>query len=142
VIVPDINLLIYSYDATSPYHVRAAKWWSSCLSGRTIVGIPWIVVLGFVRLATNSRVFANPMSVDVAANHVESWLRRRIVRTLEPGPRHAELLFGFLRHVGKGGNLTMDAHLAAIAVESGGVIHTSDTDFLRFSGVKWLNPLE
>ena len=141
-IIPDLNLLIYAYDETSPHHARAAKWWTSCLSGTAPVGIAWLVALGFVRIWTNSRVFANPMSVDTAAAHVESWLARRVVRVVQPGPRHAGLLFGFLREVGKGGNLTTDAHLAALAVEAGAVIHTADTDFLRFSGVKWTNPLK
>ena len=141
-IIPDINLLIYAYDSTSSWHDRAQKWWASCLSGTTPVGIPWVVALGFVRLWTNPRVFANPMPVDVASAHVESWLDRRIVRIVNPGPRHAEILFAFLRSVGKGGNLTTDAHLAALAIESRATLHTADTDFLRFPGVKWTNPLD
>jgi hypothetical protein len=101
-----------------------------------------LVTLGFVRLWTNSRVFANPMSVDQAAAHVESWFDRQVVRPLNPGPRHAELLFTFLRSEGKGGNLTTGAHLASLAVEFRGVVHTADTDFLRFPGVNWINPLD
>jgi len=81
------------------------------------------------------------MTMDRAAAHVESWLERKIVTIINPGPRHAELLFGFLRAEGKGGNLTTDAHLAALAVEARATIFTADTDFLRFSGVKWANPL-
>lgn len=81
------------------------------------------------------------MPVDQAAGHVESWLARRVANILNPGPRHAELVFGILREHGKGGNLTTDAHLAALAVEFRGVVHTADTDFLRFAGVKWVNPL-
>lgn len=133
-IIPDINVLVYAYDATSPWHERASKRWISCMSGTTPVGLPWVVALGFVRLWTNPRVFANPMPMDRAAAHVESWIDRRAVRMINSGPRHAELLFGFLRTEGKGGNLTTDAHLAALAIESRGVIHTSDTDFLRFIG--------
>lgn len=82
------------------------------------------------------------MSIDQAAAEVESWLERPNVRIVHPGPRHAELLFGFLRAEGNAGNLTTDAHLAALVIESRGVIHTADTDFLRFSGVRWLNPLD
>ena len=141
-ILPDINLLIYAYDSTSPWHERASRWWDSCLSGSIPIGIPWIVALGFIRLWTNPRVFANPMPVDTAVAHVESWLGRRVVRIVNPGPLHAELVFSYLRSVARGGNLTTDAHLAALAVESGCVIHTADTDFLRFSGVKWVNPLD
>jgi uncharacterized protein len=141
-ILPDINLLVYAYDSTSVWHKKAAHWWVSCLSGGTPVGLSWIVALGFVRLWTNPRIFANPMSMDQAAGRVESWLARRVVRIVHPGPKHAELLFGFLRAEGKGGNLTTDAHLAALALEHRGTIHTVDTDFLRFTGVEWKNPLK
>jgi uncharacterized protein len=141
VIIPDLNLLVYAYDSTSPSHEAARTWWSGCLSGTESVGISWIVSLGFVRLWTNRRVFQNPMTVDRAASHVESWLQRPMVRPLNPGPRHEELTFGFLRAEGKGGNLTTDAHLAALAIESMGTLHTADTDFLRFSSLRWFNPL-
>ncbi len=141
-IIPDINLLVYAYDSTSVWHERAVKWWEACLAGSAPVGIAWVVALGFIRLWTNSRVFANPMPVARATAHVESWLDRRIVRIVNPGPRHAELLFNFLRAEGKGGNLTTDAHLAALAVEFRAVVHTADTDFLRFSGVRWVNPIK
>jgi len=97
--------------------------------------------LGFIRLWTSPRIFRNPMTVDQAATHVESWFQRPMVRPLNPGPRHAELAFGFLRAEGKGGNLTTDAHLAALAIEANATLHTADTDFLRFPGLKWLNPL-
>lgn len=140
-IIPDVNLLVYAYDSTSSFHQRASKWWISCLSGNTPVGLTWVVTLGFIRIWTNPRIFAQPMPVEVAAGHVESWLARRIVRVVQPGPRHAELLFSYLREAGRGGNLTTDAHLAAVAVELGGIVYTADTDFLRFAGVKWKNPL-
>jgi predicted nucleic acid-binding protein len=81
------------------------------------------------------------MTPDLAASHVESWLARRAVRILNPGPRHAQLLFRLLRDHGAGGNLTTDSHLAALAIEFNAVVHTADTDFLRFEGVKWVNPL-
>ena len=141
-IIPDLNPLIYAYDATSPYHARASKWWVSCLSGATPIGIAWLIALGFVCLWTSRKVFEKPMAIDTAAAHVESWLARRAVQVVHPGPRHAEALFGLLRQIGKGGNLTTDAHLAALAVEHKAVIHTADTDFMRFSGVNWFNPLD
>jgi len=141
VIVPDLNLLIYAYDSASPFHAAAREWWARCLSGNEIVGLPWAVALGFVRLWTQPRTFINPMTVDQAAEHVESWLARDMVRTLNPGPRHAELVFRLLRAIGAGGNLTADAHLAALAIEFRGTVHTADADFLRFPGVAWINPL-
>jgi toxin-antitoxin system PIN domain toxin len=89
-IIPDINLLVYAYDSESPYHQKAAKWWISCLSGKEPVGLPWIVALGFIRLWTNSRVFINPMPIDTAITHVESWLARRTLKLIHPGPDHPD----------------------------------------------------
>jgi uncharacterized protein len=140
-IVPDLNLLVYAYDASSPSHGRARQWWIKCLSGSESIGLSWVVVLGFVRLWTSPRIFENPMTVDLAASHVESWFKRPAVRPLNPGPRHLELAFGLLRAEGKAGNLTTDAHLAALAIEGNATLHTADTDFLRFPGLKWVNPL-
>ena len=140
-IIPDLNLLIYAYDSSSPWHEAAKRWWTNSLSGTQSVGISWVVALGFIRLWTSPRIFRNPMTVDQAATHVESWLQRPMVRPVNPGPRHAELAFSFLRAEGKGGNLTTDAHLAALAIEANATLHTADTDFLRFPGLKWLNPL-
>jgi len=140
-IIPDLNLLIYAYDSTSPSHESARKWWIQCLSGTESIGVSWLVALGFVRLWTSTRVFQNPMTVDLACAHVESWFRCPMVRALNPGARHAELVFGFLRAEGKGGNLTTDAHLAALALEANATVHTADTDFLRFRGLKWINPI-
>jgi toxin-antitoxin system PIN domain toxin len=142
VIVPDLNLLVYAYNRSSPHHERARQWWISTLSGRESVGMAWVVALGFVRLWTSPRIFDAPMSVNLATAHVESWLNRPTVKLLNPGPGHAALAFGFLRAEGKGGNLTTDAHLAALAVEARGTLHTVDTDFLRFPGLKWVNPLK
>ena len=105
------------------------------------MGIAWLVALGFVRLWTNGRVFERPMAVDGAAGHVESWMARRIVRIVNPGDAHGQLVFRLIREAGSAGNLTMDAHLAALAIEHRAVIHTADMDFGRFSGVKFLRPL-
>jgi toxin-antitoxin system PIN domain toxin len=140
-IVPDINLLIYAYDASSPWHERAKNWWVKCLSGTESIGIAWIVALGFIKLWTSVRVFRNPMTVDQACRHVESWLARSMVHILQPGSRHAELAFALLRAEGAGGNLTTDAHLAALAIEANATVHTTDADFARFAAVKWINPL-
>jgi len=140
-IVPDTNLIVYAYNSESPFHEAAAKWWVSCLSGIEPVGLPWVVALGFIRLWTHPRVFANPMPITLAVSHVESWLARRVVKIIHPGPHHADLLFDFLRKEGKGGNITTDAHIAALAVEAHATLHTADTDFIRFTGLKWINPL-
>jgi toxin-antitoxin system PIN domain toxin len=134
-------VIIPGYRRPRALYLRSDLRLDILLGTTAPVGIPWVVALGFIRLWTSSRVFANPMPVARATAHVESWLDRRIVRVVNPGPRHPELLFNFLRAEGKGGNLTTDAHLAALAVEFRAVVHTADTDFVRFSGVRWLNPL-
>ena len=141
VIIPDINLLVYAYNTKSPFNKRAAEWWSSCCrrtcrSGSR--GSSPSASSAYGPILALSRV---RWLLDQAAGHIESWLERPNVRIVNPGPRHAELLFGYLRAEGKGGNLTTDAHLAALAVESRAIIHTADTDFLRFPGVRWHNPL-
>ncbi len=140
-ILPDLNLLVYAYDSNSPSHAAAKSWWIGCLSGQETIGISWLVCFGFIRLWTSPRVFQNPMTVDQAATHVESWLARPMVRILNPGPRHAEIAFGLLRSEGRGGNLTTDAHLVALAMEANATLHTAGTDFLRFTGLRWKNPL-
>ena len=140
-IVPDLNLLIYAYDSTSPQHAKAKEWWVRSLSRNETVGISWMVILGFIRIWTNPRVFANPMTVDQACAHVEKWFTRPMVKVLNPGPRHAEIVFRLLRDEGCGGNLTTDAHLAALATEFTATLHSNDSDFLRFPGLKWLNPI-
>jgi toxin-antitoxin system PIN domain toxin len=140
-IVPDLNLVIYAYDSLSPSYEKASVWWDQCLSGTEAVGVPWLVAVGFIRLWTQPHAFRNPMPVDLACRHVESWIARPMVRMLSPGPRHAEYIFGLLRAENTGGNLTTDAHIAALALENNATVHTADTDFLRFRGVKWINPL-
>ena len=140
-IVPDINLLVYAYDETARQHGRAKAWWEECLSGPTTVGIPWVVLLGFLRLITSPKVFRNPMPVATATTHILLWLERAQVQILHPGGRHAEILCRFLNELGTAGNLTTDAHLAALAVECQAIVHTNDADFARFPGLRWINPL-
>jgi toxin-antitoxin system PIN domain toxin len=121
-IIPDLDLLIYAYNSESPFHGRAREWWIRSLGGKQIVGLPWPVVFGFIRLCTSQRVFANPMSIQLATSHAESWLQRPNVKVLNPGPRHAEFAFELLRKEGSGGNLTTDAQLAALAIEAGATL--------------------
>ena len=140
-ILPDVNLLVHAYDAGGRHHARAKAWWEQALAGEEPVGLAWVTLLGFVRLTTNRVVFQHPLSVDEAVAHVESWLAQPNVRLVHPGYRHAELCFGFLRAAGTGGNLTTDAHLAALAVEHGCALYSTDSDFARFAGLNWRNPL-
>jgi toxin-antitoxin system PIN domain toxin len=141
VILPDINLLIHAHNLDSPRHAAARQWWDQALSGTEWVGVAWVTLLGFIRLTTNRVVLDNPWPVDEPLQRIAEWLAQPNVRVVDPTPRHAELLAGLLRGVGTGGNLTTDAHLAALAIEHGATLHTTDADFARFPGLLWTNPL-
>lgn len=141
-IVPDVNLLVYAYNSDAPAHAAARKWWEGLLSGEAPVGIPWAVVVGFVRLMTHPAILVQPMSTALAIRHVRSWLEVPGVVLLEPGPRHLPLLENMLEQAGVGGNLVTDAHLAAVALEHQAELHSNDTDFARFAGLRWHNPLQ
>lgn len=140
-IVPDINLLLYAYDSRSPFHRKAVAWWQRCLAGTEPVGLPQVVVFGFVRIGTHARVFENPMTPTEAAGHVRSWLAQPMARILEPGSDYTEQVLKLLETIGAAGNLVTDAQIAALAIELGAVLHTADSDFLRFSGLRWFNPI-
>jgi hypothetical protein len=140
-IIPDINLLLYSYDADSLFHAKAAVWWQTCLSGTEPVGLLPVVIFGFVRIGTNARAFQHPMTPTEAAGHVRSWLEQPPVELLEPGSGHVEDVLKLLEGLGTAGNLVTDAQIAAAAQHHDAVLHTTDTDFLRFANLRWLNPI-
>ena len=140
-ILPDINLLVYAYNRHAPHHREAKVWWEGLLNGSQPVGIPWAVACGFVRLMTHPVVLVNPLEPARAIHHVRSWLEQPLVEVLDPGPRHLEILERLLDAAGAAANLTTDAHLAAIAIEHQCEVHSSDTDFARFPGLRWRNPL-
>jgi len=140
-IVTDVNLLLNAYNRDFPAHIPARRWWESVLNDSTIIGLSWSTMLGFIRIMTHPKAMPNPMTVDAALGAVESWLARPNVEIIEPGPRHREILFRLLREVGVAGNLTSDAHLAAMALEQQARLASTDADFARFSGLRWFNPL-
>jgi len=140
-IVPDANLLIYAYDSASPFHVRARTWWEDLLSGTEPVGIPWIVILAFVRLVTHPTLSENPMTIAQARLAVTAWLSISHVRVLITTPATLDLFFDLLTAAGTGGNLSTDAMIAALALEHGGCVHSNDRDFGRFDRIPYRNPL-
>lgn len=140
-IVPDTNLLIYAHDQTAPQHKAARRWWEAALSGTEPVGLPWIVVLAFVRLMTHPTLSENPMPVGQARECVEGWLAQPNCRVLPAGAVTLELFFEFLKSAGVGGNICTDALIAATAREYGGTVYSNDRDFTRFTGLYWKNPL-
>ena len=141
-ILPDINLLVYAYNADAPAHARAKVWWENCLSESRPVALPWVGILGFLRLMTNRSVLLDPCSSEEAIGYIRSWLERPQVQLLHPGPRHLDILDDLLKPAKSAGKLTTDAHLAALAIEYQAELHTNDGDFDRFPGLRWANPLK
>ena len=139
--MPDVNLLLFAYREGVPQHSVARDWWESLLNGREDVGIPWAVISGFVRQMTNPRTYRNPNTPTEAFDFVDEWFGCPNVRTLDPGPRHLELFRRNLEVAGVGGNLTADAHIAALAMEYQAELHSHDSDFGRFPGLMWRDPL-
>lgn len=141
-IIPDINLLVYAYNLDAPHHRSARSWWEALLNAEEPVGLPWATALGFIRLTTSGKVLVTPLVGRVAIEHARGWLARPNVDVVEPGPRHLEILGRMVDAAGTAGNLTTDAHLAALAIEHQAEVHSNDVDFARFPGLRWRNPLD
>lgn len=137
----DANLLIYAVNGDLPQHRAAKAWLEKVLSGIDSVGLPWVSVLAFLRLCTSRRVFAKPLSVEQAIAYIDEWLALPSVTLVRPGERHWAVLRMLLEQTGTAGNLTTDAHIAALALEAGCTVYSADHDFRRFPGVRHVNPL-
>jgi toxin-antitoxin system PIN domain toxin len=140
-ILPDANLLIYAYDSSSSFHERARAWLESVLSGDELVLLPWASILAFVRITTNARAFTAPLGVDEAAAIVAEWLAQPVVRPVAPTERHWQFLERMLVEGQARGPIASDAHLAALALEHGATLYTTDRDFARFHGLRFTNPI-
>lgn len=137
----DVNLLIYALDESSPRHREAHRWVQELFSGRATVALAWVVLLGFVRLTTRPQVMQAPLTADEALDIVDGWLACPNVVVVHPTDRHAAVLRELLSPLGTAGNLTTDAHLAALAIEHGAELCSCDADFSRFPGLRWRDPL-
>lgn len=140
-ILPDLNLILHAHNRGAGLHLPARAWWETALSSQRPVGLCWAVMLGFIRLSTHRSVFKEPLPVAAACSEVRAWLAQPQVMILEPGRRHASILFDLLESLGTAGNLTTDAHLAALAIEHQCELCSTDSDFGRFPGLRWTNPL-
>lgn len=139
--LPDVNLLLYAIDEKSPSHDPAREWLETVLSGTEAIAFAWIVLLGFLRISTNPAATEQPLQPDDALEHVDEWLAQPVATIVEPAGAHVATLQRLLQPLGTAGNLTADAHLAALAIEHGAELCSTDNDFSRFEGVRWSNPL-
>lgn len=140
-ILPDINLLLYAYNPMVPQHRAAASWWEEAMNGEELIGLPNEVCLGFVRIATNPRLGPAAVSLRDARAVVDGWLALPNARPLLPAVDHFRIVMDLMEKTMGSGPLISDAVLAAYAIQSNSVLHTNDSDFSRFQGLKWRNPL-
>ena len=133
--IVDANVLICSVNSSVDQHGPAKSWLDASLSGVEPVGFAWIALLAFLRLTTKAGILPSPLGVGTAVDIVDGWLAQPAAHVINPGPRHGEILGNLLRVAGTGGNLTTDAHLAALAIEYGAELWSFDSDFRRFAGL-------
>jgi uncharacterized protein len=141
VILVDANLLIYAHVSSMPQHAQARDWLDAQLSSSAPVGLPWPSLLGFLRIVTNPRVFERPEPIAEAWRQVETWLEAEVAWIPQPTERHRDVLGVLFTAGGLQGNLVPDAHLAALAIEHGLLLCSTDGDFGRFPDLRWQNPL-
>lgn len=137
----DANLLLYAYNPRAEQHDAAKTWLEATIAGSQLVRFAWLTLWAFLRISTNPRVFEHPFSMAEAESIVTSWLGQPSVGILDPGDRHWEILCGLTAQGQTIGPLVMDAVVAALAIEHGATLYTTDRDFARFPGLDWTNPL-
>jgi len=140
-ILVDANILLYAEDSLHPRHQQARVWWDGQLSGTGIVCLCWTVMSAFIRIGTNPRVFEHPLSLEQALARVQSWMDQPCTRVVRPTERHWTVFQQVLTDGQAVANLVTDAHLAALAIEHGCELASTDSDFARFTKLKWKNPL-
>ncbi|MBN2218383.1 MAG: type II toxin-antitoxin system VapC family toxin [Pirellulales bacterium] len=137
----DLNVLLYAVNRDAFHHEAVRSWWESALSGEETVGLPWIVLLGFLRLATSDRVLPRPLTPAQATERIDAWLALGHVRALVETEEHWRIFRELLSETGTAGNLTTDVHLAAMAISHGATLVSCDADFGRFAKLRWRNPV-
>lgn len=137
----DVNLLLYALDARSAHHANARNFLDRVLNTDETVALPWTVILGFLSVVSNARVFPQALTSEQATAVVDAWLARPNVVALEPGPEHWSIMGDLLRESGTAGSLVSDAHLAALAIERGAELCSADADFGRYRRLRWVDPV-
>ena len=139
--IVDVNVLLYAVNEDAEQHEPIRRWWEDALEGDESVGLPWVVLLGFLRIATNARVYPAPLSADEVIERVQGWLAVDVVTAVTEKPDHWRVLRNLIEDTGTAANLTTDAHLAACAITHDATLVSCDGDFARFEGLRWMNPL-
>lgn len=137
----DANLLLYAYDADAPQHAAASAWLEKMFHGTEIIGLPWVAIWAFLRVATNARLWPKPKTLDEAFDAVRDLVSQPGVVIVNPGARHSEILERLVQEHRATGSMVTDAVLAALALENGATLASSDQDFSRFRDLRWINPL-
>ena len=140
-IIPDVNILVYAYDESSPYFTECRAWWEDTVNSGAEIGLPTAVILGFIRITTHPKISATPASMSTALSVVQTWLSVPTIVVIEPTAQHWRILSEILRKLPHGGKLVTDAHLAALSREYRATIATNDRDFDRFAGISSFNPV-
>ncbi len=140
-ILPDLNLLLYAYNPHVPQYQKVATWWAGVMNGEELVGLPYEICLGFVRIATNNRLGAATVPLAKARAVVAGWLELPQARVLIPAPNHFEQVMNLMDAAMGSGALVSDAVLAAYAIQNRATLYSNDADFSRFAGLAWKNPL-
>ena len=140
-ILVDANILLYAEDSLHSLHQQARRWWDDQLSGTGVVCLCWTVLSAFIRIGTNPRVFEHPLFLEQALARIQSWLDQPCTRVVRPTERHWSVFKQMLTDGQAVANLVTDAHLAALAIQHGCELASTDSDFARFPNLKWKNPL-
>ena len=135
--LPDTNVLLHATNSDAPQHAAAVRWLADAFDAPSGVALSWVAMLGFIRIATRRGILPHPLTVEQALQLVNHWLHQPSARVIDPGARHAALLGRLLLGAGSAGNLTNDAHLAALAIEHGATLGSFDRDFQRFAGLSF-----
>src|SRR5262245_24354651 len=138
----DLTLLMAAANSRAPKHRAARDWWEAQLNGTEKIALSWLVILGFIRLTTSPKIMPEPLLLADAVGMVDAWLARPNVTIAQVTAQHWNVLQNMLHAVGHGAALTMDAHLACLAIEHDAELATADEDFSHFPGLKWRNPLK
>ena len=137
----DLNILLYAVNEDARHHRPVLAWWEQAINGDESLGLPWIVLLGFLRIATSPVIFPRPLDSDAAIGKVDAWLSLDSTRLVREKDEHWDVLRLLLAEAGTAANLATDAHLAALAISHGAVLVSCDNDFARFKGLRWENPV-